>query len=253
MYLNTPYNRGFSFPLVEELLFSLVPTLFIHLLCLLITLPFGLRFDDLYLIVISEKTGAPAVDREAIYGFLSYCMLTYVVAWLFGLLVQRLAMRFNWDINFPLFLVHNEWYYLLRGMLVTSGTSGRRKFIAVDTVQVDAVVDIAGVAYIYTGIISDFVLSKQEGIDRIYLSDTIRRPLAAAETVHEDASRLLTEEQAAALLQDAATQDANVDETQQLETLLHEEGAYYISGTRFCLLFKEIKNLNLTYTIEQEV
>lgn len=46
--------------------------------------------------------------------------------------------------QYPLFRIHNEWYYLLRSMLVTSGTTGRRQFIMVDTVQADAVVEIAG-------------------------------------------------------------------------------------------------------------
>lgn len=63
------FNRGFSFSMVEDLLFSLVPILFIHLLCLPVTLAFGLQFDELYLIVISDKTESGAVTRGAVYGF----------------------------------------------------------------------------------------------------------------------------------------------------------------------------------------
>lgn len=51
--------------------------------------------------------------------------------------------------------------------------------------------------------IAGFVLSKQEGIDRIYLSDIMRRPLIAPQTAQELKSKPLPDEDMQALLRAA--------------------------------------------------
>src|SRR5688572_19780392 len=168
LYLNSRYTRGLSFGIVEELLFSLVPTLLIHLIFLPFTSFFNFDLSRLYLMVISHPGGAESLNFFGLRGFMLYCLGTYTLAGLLGALTQRVAMRLNWDINVPLFRIHNEWYYLLRGIFIESAR-GWRQFARIEDIKIDAVVDIAGTGYIFSGTLTDFVLSKNEGLDRIYL------------------------------------------------------------------------------------
>lgn len=261
LYLNTRHNRGFSFTIAEELLFSLVPTLIIHLLCLPFTHFFSFSLPDLYLMVISHPDGSRPLNLHGLGWFIGYCLSSYLLAGLLGTGVQWLARRFNWDINLPIFRIHNEWYYLLRGVFI-QGMNGRRRFALIEEVKIDALVEIGGKGYVYSGIINDFVLSKNEGLDRIYLKNTIRRPIEQEKEEQPPITEFPDTTQSGGL-QELINEDREIvfplDDPEQmaalsdrLEAYWQDDEIYYIPGDRFCLLFSEIKNLNLTYIIAEE-
>lgn len=248
-YYSTRHGRGFSFTLVEALVVSIIPTALIHLLCMPLTLSYGLNFSELYLIVISDKSGATAVTLASVSGYLKYCLLTYAIAGLAGFIIQRIVRVINLDINIPGFRIHNEWYYQLRGGIVFSSRWRIRRFMRADVVQLDAVVELGKEAYLYSGVIRDFILSKDEGVDRIFLKDAVRQklirePVAPAET---PASEPLTEEAVKDLISAISRDPVSPAATpEELERIMPPNDDV-IPGDNFCLLFKEIKNLNLTY------
>lgn len=225
--------------------------------------------------MISHPDGAASVNLDSLYWFITYCLDSYVLAGLCGILMRRVAMAKNWDINVPLFRIYNEWYYLLRGMLQRGN---RWIFVKVDDIKVDVVVEFGAKGYVYSGRINDFVLSKSEGFDRIYLRDTIRPPLEK-EITKTDSQDLIQNKPDTTSLghQEAPLENAallatvenlmnekseivfSIDDPQQVSELseqlsdyLEEDEAYFIPGDRFCLLFSEIKNLNLGYVIQVE-
>jgi hypothetical protein len=142
-YYSSRHGRGFSFTLVEALVISIIPTALIHLICMPLTLKYGLDFSKFYLIVISEKSAAPAISIAGVSGYLKYCLFTYTISAAAGIVVQRLVRRFNLDINIPGFRIHNEWYYQLRGLIVPSRRRRFRRFLQVDIIQLDALVESA--------------------------------------------------------------------------------------------------------------
>lgn len=63
------------------------------------------------------------------------------------------------------------WYYLLSGADFPKGDEP-------DCILVSAVVDIAGEAYLYTGILDEYFLDQDGNLDRLVLQQVMRRPFA---------------------------------------------------------------------------
>ncbi|MDB5820647.1 MAG: hypothetical protein JWQ11_4287 [Rhizobacter sp.] len=142
------------------------------------------------------------------------------VAWYFGSLLafsytvpaaaRALITRYRLDRNgAPLARVlrFNEapWYYLLTG---ADFEASRQP----DLIAISAVVDVAGTAVLYTGILEDFFLDTEGRLDRLVLQQTMRRPMNAA-VVGDDA----------------------------------EEWFYPIQGDYFVLRYAEAITLNIEY------
>lgn len=63
------------------------------------------------------------------------------------------------------------WYYLLSGADFPKGAEP-------DCILVSAVVDVAGEAYLYTGILDEYFLDQDGNLDRLVLQQVMRRPFA---------------------------------------------------------------------------
>lgn len=63
------------------------------------------------------------------------------------------------------------WYYLLSGADFSKSNEP-------DMVSVSAIVDVAGEAFLYVGILEDYFVDQEGGLDRFILSEVSRRPIA---------------------------------------------------------------------------
>ena len=70
----------------------------------------------------------------------------------------------------------NEWHYLVTGEILDfPHVPGEAN--TVDFVWVDLMVQTQEGTLLYTGVLNDYILSKENGLDRIYLSEVVRRYL----------------------------------------------------------------------------
>jgi len=106
------------------------------------------------------------------------------------------------------------WYYLLTGADFDAADEP-------DLVYVAAIVDAAGTATLYTGIVEDFFFDESGGLDRLVLSNVSRRALAT------DKPR-----------QGAATAEVPDDSADRF---------YPVDGDYFVLRYSEIITLNVRY------
>lgn len=236
-YLNVRHGRSFKSSFVEELLFSIVPTILIHLILSPVVIWLGFNLDGFYLIMINNPAGIDWIANPDFYKILLYCLGTYLLGAVGGLAVRKLAEGLNWDINIPLFRTRNEWYFVLSGFFIHVGR--RRIFVESDVVKIDAVVELNKDAYIYRGTLSDFVLSKEDGIDRIYLSNVVRRRL------------ILDERREPQISEESKTVGTQLLPNKGEEYF--DERYYQIPGNTFVLPYREIKSLNITYVLIEEV
>lgn len=106
---------------------------------------------------------------------------TYFLSLLFGSfiipsLVRRLVTYYRLDIHDNLLsrmLRFNgaPWYYLLSGADFTEESRP-------DMIAISGIVDVAGAAYLYVGLLEDYFVDQEGNLDRLILSEVIRRPIA---------------------------------------------------------------------------
>ncbi len=105
------------------------------------------------------------------------------------------------------------WYYLLTGADFPRGH-------APDLIAVSAIVNIAGEAFLYTGLLSDYFLDPEGKLDRLVLREVMRRPLAADKPEHPGADG---------------------------SPLLFTDRFYVVDGDYFVLRYSELITLNIEY------
>jgi hypothetical protein len=157
-----------------------------------------------------------AVDEMATcFGWVAFYFLTlipcaYVLPMLFRRLITHYRLdRFNAPLS-PIFRFHKApWYYLLTG--ADFEKESRPDFIAIS-----AIVNIAGVAVLYTGILDEFFVNVDGELDRLILQQVMRRPIAA------DKEHALTPEE-------------------------NLERFYAVDGDYFVLRYSEAITLNIEY------
>lgn len=92
----------------------------------------------------------------------------------FRMLITRFRLdRFNAGWFAPLFRFHQApWYYLLTGADFDEDNQP-------DFISVSAIVNVAGQAVLFIGILDDFFVDADGGLDRLILQQVMRRPLLA--------------------------------------------------------------------------
>lgn len=103
--------------------------------------------------------------------FLSLLFASFIIP----SLLRRLVTHYRLDIHDNLFsrmLRFNgaPWYYLLSGADFTEESRP-------DMVSISGIVDVAGTAYLYVGVLEDFFVDQEGNLDRFILSEVIRRPI----------------------------------------------------------------------------
>ncbi|WP_336516040.1 hypothetical protein [Pollutibacter soli] len=261
VYLNVEHGRTFKSSLVEELLFSLVPNVLIHSCLLLFILNrTDFSLDGFYLILINHRDGTDYLDIWEILFFLLYCLTSFFVAIVTGYFFRLLSVGQNWQINIPIFRIRNEWYYTLAGQYLQPPLRStifqriflrrfRRQFVRPDRILIDALVEINKEAFLYRGRLERFVLSKEDGIDRLYLTDVKRRKFSDEKPDVKSEREKLEEFGELDKLLDSPInmEDVSESDSAALMELLIDKRYYNIPGNNLILPYSEIKNLNIIY------
>ena len=250
-YLNVPYGRTFKSTIVEELFFSIVPSIVIHIAILPFAFWIGFNLQGFYLIMINNAEGTRYIEKYDLLQFILYCVATYIVGFFLGILTRRGIEKLNWEINFPLFRIRNEWYYQLTGFFITN-PDNRRNFVRADQVEVNVVVELDKTAYLYKGQLADFVLSKEDGIDRLFIKNAKRKKLEFIKKADTTQSIENSDNEGSLLKALLETGEISLDDDTQKELIdkIDDDKDYYeIPGDSIIVPYKEVKNLNLIYTV----
>lgn len=153
-------------------------------------------------------------DKDVIFStykdLLVGISLIYLFACFFGVMMHWLVKALRIDIYFPLFRFKNYWYYYIHGgkILYSSRNNKKPAFTAVDVLC-----EIAGETKLYSGILSQYTINKDDNnLENIFLTN------------------------ARALKQIK-------DETGKTIEVVSRE----IPGATFCIPYKNVANMNLIY------
>lgn len=149
-------------------------------------------------------------------GIVAYFIAISALAALAGLLAKYIVRKGKLDRKFKLFRFQNEWHYIFSGEILDfPRVPGDASNISIR--YIDALVKSDQGTIIYTGLLADYVLSRDGGIDRIYLTNVKRRYL----------------------------RDDKVNQPQENNDL--DERYYYLPGQFFIIPYTQIINLHITY------
>lgn len=236
-YLNVRYSgKSFKTTFVDETLLALAPAFIIQILGFLFVekiLRMQVSLDTIYQLIISSVAFKNfEVIHHSLGLFLLYNILLWIVAWTFGYATRRFIKHYKLHYKYPIFRFQNDWYHILRGSILNfPGYEGQTSDIAF--VWLDVVLETRDSSYIYSGIVQEFFLSKDEGLDRIYLINVRRRKLSDdLETVSE-ATATTTE--------NSDTADDNLPAAEI------DKRYYYMPGDLFVIPYSQIRSLNVTY------
>lgn len=269
-YLNISHGKKtFKTTFVEEIFVSLILTFFIHFIGYILTEIIFLPLDEktLFLLLInSEKTIDFGLNSLSVKLFFVYCTVTYLTSWFLGAFFRKKAISKSWDVNYPIFRLHNDWYYILRG-IIEEDENGKKSFRKVNNVWVDVLVESKESSLIYSGFLYEFILSREEGLDRIYLSGVRRRKLSddtqetkesesrQEDSKEEEPASLLAQELGKLIKEKEFEIDYDENEMQDEQELISElvDKRYYdMPGDNFVIPYSQIKNINIFYFDETD-
>jgi hypothetical protein len=179
------------------------------------------RLDQVYQILTGSHSD---IDFDFLLSslpiFLGYILILITVAAVLGLSMRVIVRKLQLDLRFSFLKVNNEWYYLFSGEILDFlDTPGESK--NVEMIQIDALVSTGDGTMVYSGTLENYFLSKENGLDRIYLSNVYRRKMK------DDLDRT----------------KPNVG---YLERYL-DERYYSMPGDLFVITYDKIININITY------
>lgn len=105
---------------------------------------------------------------------IAYFSMLGAISAISGMFCKALVRRKKWDRTIKLLRFQNEWHYLFSGEILDfPRIAGEASDI--DFTFVDALVETKEGTVIYKGVLEEYILSKDGGVDRIYLTDVKRR------------------------------------------------------------------------------
>ncbi|HYG20806.1 MAG TPA: hypothetical protein VD816_17835 [Ohtaekwangia sp.] len=224
-YLQGTYaKQTFKISAVDEIFWAIIPAFIFQLSGILITNHFTsleVRLDQVYHVITSAHADIDFdVIVKSLPGFLLYILILIVIAASLGFTARYFVRKFQLDLRYPFLKVNNEWYYLFSGEILDFlDTPGESK--QVEMIQVDVIVNTGEGTMVYSGTLENYFLSKDNGLDRIYLSNVYRRKMK----------------------DDLDPAKPNVG---YLERYL-DERYYAMPGDLFVITYDKIININITY------
>lgn len=195
---------------------SIVATIIIHFLLMLVVYGIGyeINFKEIFIFISGAHGEIYAnairlISFTQVVGFIIYLIVAYSSAFFLGKLCRWCIKKFKLDKNFRGLRLDNPWYYLFAGY-----DYGEQAEMP-DGVRIAATADIAGKCYLFIGYLDHYFFDREGNIDRLILTDAMRRELENDKCVSEE------------------------------KTI--EERCYPIDGHYFVLKYSEIKNLNVQF------
>lgn len=141
--------------------------------------------------------------------------LIYFFSCFFGLMIHWLVRTLKLDTRFPLFRFKNYWYYYIHGGNILYGKPSDKKL---HFTMVDVLCEIAGKTKLYTGILSQYTISKEDNnLENIFLTEA------------RDFKQV---------------KDTGGNTTEVIKRS--------IPGSAFCIPYKTVLNMNLIYVYKDE-
>lgn len=244
-YLARPFSsKSFSSTFFEELLFSLIPAFLLQVGgYLLIEQWRGVNESKFILLLInSDKSALQPLNAHDIGSFAAYLCALFAIAFGLGYLLRLLAIRTRLHLRYTLFRVYNEWEIYFEGYILDyPDKAGEAKKVMYS--WLDVLVDTKEGAYIYSGFLDNYVLGKDDTLNRLYLTAVRRRPFSKDNVAQVNRA-----------LGNAATDIVNYDLPPD-PLILPDEPAlddryYFMPGDYFMIPGDEIRSVNITYYTE---
>lgn len=231
--LTGPYSkRFFRQSATDEIFYSLVPAFFFQLTgAALASFWYDIDYRSLYFLITGSARGSDSLIhfprvRSSLFLFLVYNLSLLVLAYGAGKGFRELINHFHLDIHRDSLRLNNEWYYMLTGRILDT-KEDRYASKKIRYIQVDVMIDEGSETWLYCGILNEFYLSQQDGLDRIVLYYVFRRKI-----------------------------DQDLSLTERLNPPLdksEDERYYRMPGDYLIVPYHTILNMNITYhTYEEE-
>lgn len=124
----------------------------------------------------SQAEAIKAIEQD-IAWIGGYFLSLFAAAFLLPTIARAIVGRFKLDragARFSAWFRFHQapWYYLLTG-------ADFKKEEEPDYISISAIVDVAGQAFLYTGVLDEFFVGEDGQLDRLVLREVMRRPLAS--------------------------------------------------------------------------
>lgn len=244
-YLSVPFNsKSFKSSFLEELLFSLIPAFIFQVLGYALVEAVWKNVDEqaLYLILINSADASKhQLALSSIVPFSFYLVVLNLIALFTGVGVRHMSLRYGWHLNYPFLRIYNEWQIYFEGIILDREDKiGSSKNVR--EVWVDALVESKEESYLYSGFLKDYVVDKDEKLDRIYLAGVRRRKLKddlkSLPEIKKDDNELDE-------VNYSEEETFNKEEIAAEETI--DDRYYFMPGEYFMIPAAHIRNLNIIY------
>lgn len=179
-YLSYPFAKRFAASnATDEVVLAIIPAILLHLGAMsigrLLFPGVSADFADLGLLLVGTQADAATIEVFSRFGrnlpiIAGYNLSLYAAAAILGLCARRLVLCFNLDRRIPILRFNNDWYYFFTGR---QWGYGKKDF---DWVWVDALVENEGKGTLYSGILDEFFLARDGGLEMISIKNARRTP-----------------------------------------------------------------------------
>ncbi len=228
-YFTGEFSKEYFKQSATDLIFSsILPGFFIHFIGYLLFIKGRSQIDVITIGTLLSGTSDSIKVTEAfkaVYqkapSIAGYFFGVSVVGMVAGFAAKLVVRKFKLDRKVKLFRFQNEWHYIFSGEILDfPKVPGNAEDI--DCSYIDALVKTDEGTIIYTGLLADYILTKEGGIDRIYLTDVKRR-----------------------FFKDDITN--KVESPAELDESTNDSRYYYLPGRFFIISYSQIINLHVTY------
>jgi hypothetical protein len=237
-YLQGTYAKlSFKVSAAEEVFWALIPALIFQLSGIILVeslFAVNVRLDIFYNLINGAAPGEYTLLRQNFIPFLTYIVLLLVFSIMAGIVCRKVIQAARLDLHWKFLRFGNEWYYLLSGEILNLPEKAslrsyfkalRQSKVRIQLIQVDALVNTSEGDVLYCGSLNDYYLSKDNGLDRIYLTNVYRRIF---------------------------NNDLQSDQPNPGYLMREMDERYYtMPGARFVIPFDKIINLNVTYYTDE--
>lgn len=174
-------KQYFKQNIVESVLWTIIPSIFLHLFAYLLVVQWFYSLDlHVFSILLSSNSDSDQLNIAfiKIYSYISPILFYFFFLSLFslilGYLYKALVRRYLLDSKFKILRFQNEWHYIFSGeILGFPNIPGN----PVDTnfAYIDLICTIGSETYIYCGVLMDYKLSNDNKLDSIALTQVRRR------------------------------------------------------------------------------
>ena len=200
---------------------TILPSLVIHFVAYYLFVQWNYTIDIKTISILVSGTDDVSTVHHALESIqgnfsavLNYFLVVNMLSFISGYLWKSIVRGYYLDSKFKILRFKNEWHYIFSGEILNfPKIPGQSRDIGF--AYVDVVTEIDGEGYLYSGILMEYILSKEHILETICLANVRRRKIS--------------------------------------EEVQSENDYYYIPGNFIIFKYNHIQNLNITYYNWEEV